>query len=68
MEVEEIFKRSKATAFTDFDDTFGGVVTTWIVSHSKERPINKEEAYRIVQKMRNAGLKERIVFLPQPCI
>lgn len=50
MDVENVLARADAHIYSDFDDTNGGLYTTWLVSNSDE-PLTR---------------KERIVFLPTP--
>ena len=65
MDIEKVLARADVHSHTDFDDTNGGLVTTWIISKS-DKPLTKEEALVIERMKRNAGSKERIVFLPTP--
>ena len=48
MDIEEVLKRADVHTHTDFDDTNGVLVTTWIVSKS-DNPLTKEEALVIEQ-------------------
>ena len=65
MDIEKVLTRADVHSHADFDDTNGGLVTTWIVSKSNS-PLTKEEVLVIERMKRNAGSKERIVFLLTP--
>lgn len=65
MDIEEILTKADVHSHTDFYDTNGGLVTTRISSKS-DKPLTKKEAFVIERMKRNAGIKERIVFLPTP--
>lgn len=65
MDVESVLTRADVHIHSDFDDTNGGLYTTWVVSNSDE-PLTRKEAIIIERMKRDAGAKERIVFLPTP--